>query len=118
MKRSLSSLILTLIFVAMHSPALAQDLTRWQTNLTQPQDYVLKRVSSADPSGGNADFRPIEPGGTLTVLSSTSVTVHSPEKGDVSCTVGSSTPPLGDFHVGDHVGMACVDGVVAKLVRL
>ena len=68
MKRSLSSLILTLIFVAMHSPALAQDLTRWQTNLTQPQDYVLKRVSSADPSGGNADFRPIEPGGTLTVL--------------------------------------------------
>src|SRR5438046_10361587 len=68
MKRSLSSLILTLIFVAMHSPALAQDLTRWQASLTQPQDYVLKRVSSADPSGGNADFRPIEPGGTLTVL--------------------------------------------------
>src|SRR5438876_242549 len=68
MKRSLSSLILTLIFVAMHSPALAQDLTRCQASLTQPQDYVLKRVSSADPSGGNADFRPIEPGGTLTVL--------------------------------------------------
>ena len=68
MKRFFSSLILTLIFVAMHSPALAQDLTRWPASLTHPRDYVLKRVSSADPSGGNADFRPIEPGGTLTVL--------------------------------------------------
>src|SRR2546426_8044 len=32
------------------------------------EDYVLRRVSSADLSGGNADFRPIEPGGTLTIL--------------------------------------------------
>src|SRR5437879_12242400 len=68
MKRSLSSLISTLIFVALHSRAVAQGLTRCQTCLTQPQDYVLKRVSSADPSGGNAAFRPIEPGGTLTGL--------------------------------------------------
>src|SRR5689334_7889054 len=68
MKRFLSFLTLTLVFATMHSPALAQDLARWQSGLTQPQDYVLKRVSSADPSGGNADFRPIEPSGTLTVL--------------------------------------------------
>src|SRR6267143_3199365 len=68
MKRFPSTLILTVIFATMHSRALAQDFPRWQTNLTRPQDYVLKRVSSADPSGGNADFRPIESGGTLTIL--------------------------------------------------
>ena len=68
MKRFPSTLVLTVIFATMHSPALAQDFSRWQTNLTQPQDYGLKRVSSADPSGGNADFRPVEPGGTLTIL--------------------------------------------------
>jgi Protein of unknown function (DUF2961) len=39
-----------------------------RVDLTQPQDYVLKRVSSYDLSGGNDDFRQIEPGGTLTIL--------------------------------------------------
>jgi hypothetical protein len=37
-------------------------------DLTQPQDYVLKRVSSFDRSGGNADYRKIGAGQTLTVL--------------------------------------------------
>ncbi len=68
MKRFPSTLVLTVIFATVDWPAWAQDFPRWQTNLTQPQDYGLKRVSSADPSGGNADFRPIEPGGTLTIL--------------------------------------------------
>ena len=39
-----------------------------KTDLTQPQDYVLKRISSADPTGANADFRQIEPGATLTMM--------------------------------------------------
>src|ERR1700676_2732889 len=30
-----------------------------RVDLTQPQDYVLKRVSSFDRSGGNADYRQI-----------------------------------------------------------
>jgi len=38
------------------------------SSLPEPRDYVLKRVSSYDRSGGNADFRTIEPGATLTVL--------------------------------------------------
>jgi hypothetical protein len=54
--------------------------------------------------------------GTLSALSSTSVTVHG-EHGDVTCTV-SATARLGDFHVGDRVGMACVDGALNKLVKL
>jgi hypothetical protein len=37
-------------------------------NLTRPQDYVLKRISSYDRTGGNRDYRSIPPGGTLTLL--------------------------------------------------
>jgi hypothetical protein len=36
--------------------------------LAEPRVYVQKRVSSCDRSGGNADFRSIAPGETLTVL--------------------------------------------------
>jgi len=36
--------------------------------LMEPHDYVQKRVSSYDRSGGNADFRAIAPGETLMVL--------------------------------------------------
>ena len=39
-----------------------------KVDLTQPQDYVLRRVSSYDRSGGNADFREIAPGETLTLM--------------------------------------------------
>ena len=38
------------------------------SDLTKPHDYVLKRASSWDRTGGNADARKIAPGETLTVL--------------------------------------------------
>ena len=40
----------------------------WQPDLTRQQTYTLHRVSSADPKGGNADYRHVEPGATETVL--------------------------------------------------
>lgn len=40
----------------------------WQPDVTQEQSYVLHRASSSDPTGANADARPIAPGQTLTVL--------------------------------------------------
>jgi hypothetical protein len=46
----------------------AQSQFPLKTDLIQPQDYVLKRVSSYDRSGGNADFREIAPGETLTLM--------------------------------------------------
>jgi len=60
-----------LVGLAMLSPsclAVAPTEPGQKLDLTQPQAYVLKRVSSYDRSGGNDDFRPIEPGATLTVL--------------------------------------------------
>jgi hypothetical protein len=40
----------------------------WQPDLTIQQTYTPHRASSSDPTGGNADFRRIAPGATLTVL--------------------------------------------------
>jgi Protein of unknown function (DUF2961) len=65
------SLRLTLFVLALF--LIAPQFSSAQTatakiDLTQPQDYVLKRVSSFDRSGGNADYRQIAPGQMLTVL--------------------------------------------------
>lgn len=42
--------------------------TAWRPDLTQQQTYVAHRSSSADPTGGNHDFRSVAPGQTMTVL--------------------------------------------------
>ena len=49
-------------------PLAAQNPRAWLDDLPQPRDYVLKRASSYDRTGGNADFRQIAPGQTLTLL--------------------------------------------------
>ncbi len=61
----LGSLAIALLSLPLAS---AQGLAYQKADLTQPQDYTLKRVSSYDRSGGNADYRKIEPGATLTIL--------------------------------------------------
>jgi Protein of unknown function (DUF2961) len=119
----LSGFVFALIFGMTQDVAQAQDLTHWQANLTQPQSYLLKRVSSMDPTGGNADFRSIEPGATLTVLDADGpgvlthiwFTVYDPEPYHLKRLVlrmywdGESSPsveaPLGDFFglgLGDY----------------
>ena len=77
---------------------------------------LLKKLPSTDAPPPADDSHTVTVGGTLTALSSSSLTVHG-EHGDVSCTV-PATARLGDFHVGDHVGMACTDGILLKLVKL
>ncbi|HEV7641835.1 MAG TPA: hypothetical protein VGO39_13285 [Gaiellaceae bacterium] len=80
-------------------------------------DGVLKVLSRADTPAGSGDgHKATTVAGTLTALSTSSLTVHG-EHGDVTCTV-PATARLGDFHVGDRVGMACVDGALYKLLKL
>src|SRR4029077_1157414 len=50
------------------SAAHAQGASGGLAILTQPQDYVLRRVSSYDRTGGNADYRRMAAGETLTLL--------------------------------------------------
>src|SRR6266699_3253408 len=117
------AVVLVLVFAQGRRKAQAQGPAHWQADLTQPQPYVLKRVSSADPTGGNADSRSIEPGATLTVfdvdgpavLTHLWFTLYDPEPYHLKKLVlrmywdGEATPsvetPLGDFFglgLGDY----------------
>jgi len=40
----------------------------WLKGLAEPRDYIQKRVSSYDHSGGNEDYKKIARGDTLTIL--------------------------------------------------
>ena len=99
----------------LSQPLLAQTQLTPKIDVTQQQDYVLKRVSSSDPSGANADFRQVDPGGVLTLVDANGpgmlthiwITVASPEAYHLKKLVlriywdHETTPsvetPLGDF---------------------
>jgi len=84
-------------------------------SLIEPHDYIQKRVSSYDRSGGNADARPIPSGATLDlldvdgpgVITHVWITIASPEEFHLKKLVlrmnwdGESSPsveaPIGDF---------------------
>jgi hypothetical protein len=61
-------LSLVMLLASLVSTAAAQDPGIWLVDLPQARDYVQKRASSYDRSGGNADNRQIAPGETLTLL--------------------------------------------------
>ena len=66
--RSLGMLVAV---IALAAPLHAQNmgsLSGLMSDLVEPHDYALKRVSSYDRSGGNDDSRKIAVGETLTVL--------------------------------------------------
>jgi hypothetical protein len=64
MKKSLLAAVVLAVALQSH----AQDPGSWLSSLPQPKSYVQKRASSYDRSGGNADYREIAPGATLTLL--------------------------------------------------
>jgi len=119
--RRMGSRWLVLLF-CLSTPVQAQT-SNSLASLTEPHDYVQKRTSSYDTSGGNEDFRTISPGGTLTVLDATGpglithvwFTLASDEAYHLKKIVlrmywdGEETPsveaPLGDFFglgLGDY----------------
>jgi hypothetical protein len=59
---------LAVLLLTLTDASYAQDASKWLSDLARPQDYVLKRSSSYDRTGGNADARPLPPGETLTLL--------------------------------------------------
>jgi hypothetical protein len=114
--------------------AFAQTPDAMLSGLTRPQDYTLKRISSFDPSGGNADARPIPPGQTLVMvdqpgpgtISHIWITISSPESHHLKKLVlrmywdDEATPsvetPIGDFFglgLGDYFQYQSVPLAVA-----
>jgi hypothetical protein len=66
--RDLKTLVLSLLFaVLFHAPAPAQT-GGWMPDITQQQTYTQLHASSRDGTGGNADYRVLTPGQTLTLL--------------------------------------------------
>ena len=57
-----------LVLMVLASSLTYGQMSSWQPDLTVQQNYTLRRVSSADITGGNADYRSIEPGRTMTVM--------------------------------------------------
>jgi hypothetical protein len=61
--------LLVILACCVFSPiAFAQTASEWLAGLPQPKDYVQKRASSYDRSGGNADYKKIVPGETLVLM--------------------------------------------------
>src|SRR3974377_1558189 len=65
---SLIRVFLFLFVVGVTAPFAVSQTQDWLSTLPEARSYTQKRSSSFDPSGGNADFRPIAPGETLTVF--------------------------------------------------
>ena len=57
-----------LVFLFSAALANAQDWRTQMSSLAQSQNYRMRRSSSYDRSGGNADARPVAPGASITVL--------------------------------------------------
>ena len=108
------SLVLALAF-ALCPASFSQDISGWLSNLPKSRDYVQKRASSYDRSGGNMDLRRLPAGGTLTLLEESGpgiithiwITLTNDDPSHLKALVlrmywdGETTPsveaPLGDF---------------------
>ncbi|HTS13279.1 MAG TPA: glycoside hydrolase family 172 protein [Candidatus Limnocylindrales bacterium] len=66
--RKLATIVLFFAAAVAASAAWAQEPSGWITDLPQPHNYVQKRSSSYDRSGGNDDYRPLAAGATLELL--------------------------------------------------
>ena len=115
MLRACLKFLFPLFGCVLSQSLLAQTQLSPKTDLTQQLDYVLKRVSSSDLSGANADFRQVDPGGVLTLMDANGpgtlthiwITVASPEAYHLKKlllriywdheTTPSVEAPLGDF---------------------
>ncbi len=64
----MKKLLVLLAICVLSLPMFSQDPASWVNSLPQAKDYVQHRASSYDRSGGNADYRTIAPGETLTLL--------------------------------------------------
>jgi len=119
----MNPLLRLLVLCAVAVPVMAQDSGDWLTSAPQPKDYVQKSSSSYDRTGGNADFRTIAPGETLTLVDTAGpgllthiwVTIASDDPNHLKALVlrvywdGEPTPsvetPIGDFFglgLGDY----------------
>lgn len=103
------------LFLVLLAVASRAQSNPWMPDLTQKQTYTLHRATSKQSTGGNADYRTLTPGETLTLLDADGpgmvshmwFTINDPEPYHLKRIVlriywdGEATPsvetPIGDF---------------------
>src|SRR6202050_4751951 len=124
-------LLVPFFLLAFSGVAFAQSPADSLSSLTQPHDYVLKRVSSYDRTGGNDDYRPMAVGGTLTLLDEPGpgeirhvwITIASGERYHLKKMVlrmywdGEATPSV-EAPVGDFFGLGLGDYFLYQSIPL
>jgi hypothetical protein len=114
-----------LMCAPMCRSAIAQsdsDQSRLLSSLISPHDYIQKRASSYDRTGGNEDFVKIEPGNTIELLNATGpgiithiwFTIASPEQYHLKRLVlrmywDDETSPSVETPIGDFFGLGLGD---------
>jgi hypothetical protein len=64
--------------------------------------------------GDNAEPATAGISGTVTGIDSGSITVHDGDR-NLTCTVGTTSPGIAGYNLGDHVKIACADGVLVSI---
>jgi hypothetical protein len=91
-----------LIYIKADTPAATTTTTATPTTTTMTTPTTTTTTSTNYTSATDA----------ITALSSASITV-----GQLTCSIGSSSPHTGDFKVGDRARIYCASGVLAHLIR-
>jgi Protein of unknown function (DUF2961) len=119
------------IFLYDATAVRAQSPSDWMESLPRPHDYVQHRSSSYDRTGGNADYRPLAPGQTLTLLDTDGpgevshvwITIASDEMYHLKKMVlrmywdGEPTPSV-EAPVGDFFGLGLGDYFMYQSIPL
>ena len=74
----------------------------------------VRRLTSA-PSTPPNDTTPVTFGGAITALGDASISLHDGDR-DLTCSIDATSPSTSGFTVGQHVKVACVGGVLARIV--
>jgi hypothetical protein len=120
-----------LFFWTATLPLFSQDPSGWLSNLADAKDYVQHRASSYDRTGGNADYRAIGPGETLTLLDEPGpatishiwITIASDDPHHLKALVlrmywdGEATPSV-ETPIGDFFGLGLADYYLYESIPL
>lgn len=122
---------LGILLLGIAGPAHGQDAANWVSDLTKPHNYIQKRISSYDRTGGNADYRPMAVGETLRLLDEAGpgeishvwITIASDEQYHLKKIVlrmywDSEATPSVEAPVGDFFGLGLGDYFLYQSIPL
>jgi hypothetical protein len=124
-------ILFAIFLLGIAGVAHAQDPAGWVSDLARPHNYIQKRISSYDRTGGNTDYRPMAAGETLTLLDESGpgeishmwITIASDEQYHLKKMVlrmywDCETTPSVEAPVGDFFGLGLGDYFLYQSIPL